>query len=44
MAVSTSATTVPVFAFNLRFPGQYYDAETGTHYNYYRDAFEVHPV
>ena len=22
---------------NLRFPGQYYDAETGTHYNYYRD-------
>jgi RHS repeat-associated protein len=31
---------VPVFAFNLRFPGQYYDAETGTHYNYYRDAFE----
>jgi len=23
--------------FNLRFPGQYYDAETGRHYNYYRD-------
>jgi RHS repeat-associated protein len=22
---------------NLRFPGQYYDAETGLHYNYYRD-------
>jgi RHS repeat-associated protein len=22
---------------NLRFPGQYYDAETGNHYNYYRD-------
>jgi RHS repeat-associated protein len=21
----------------LRFPGQYYDAETGKHYNYYRD-------
>jgi RHS repeat-associated protein len=25
------------FAFNLRFPGQYYDVETGTHYNYFRD-------
>lgn len=23
--------------FNLRFPGQYYDAETGTFYNYFRD-------
>ncbi len=22
---------------NLRFPGQYYDEETGLHYNYYRD-------
>ena len=26
-----------MFAFNLRFPGQYYDAETGLHYNYFRD-------
>ncbi|MEO7744402.1 MAG: RHS repeat-associated core domain-containing protein [Usitatibacter sp.] len=25
------------FAFSLRFPGQYYDAETGKHYNYFRD-------
>ena len=25
------------FAFNLRFPGQYFDAETNLHYNYYRD-------
>ncbi len=26
-----------VFAYNLRFPGQYYDAETGKHYNYFRN-------
>lgn len=25
------------FSFGLRFPGQYYDEETGQHYNYYRD-------
>jgi len=24
------------FTFNLRFPGQYYDNETGLHYNYFR--------
>jgi RHS repeat-associated protein len=26
-----------VFNCNLRFPGQYYDAEDGLHYNYFRD-------
>ncbi|KPV41487.1 hypothetical protein AN478_02655 [Thiohalorhabdus denitrificans] len=25
------------FTYNLRFPGQYYDQETGKHYNYFRD-------
>lgn len=25
------------FVYNLRFPGQYYDAETGLFYNYHRD-------
>jgi RHS repeat-associated protein len=25
------------FAFNLRLPGQYFDAETNNHYNYFRD-------
>lgn len=25
------------FAYNARFPGQYYDTETGLHYNYHRD-------
>jgi RHS repeat-associated protein len=26
-----------VFAYNLRFPGQYFDSETAKHYNYFRD-------
>ncbi len=25
------------FRYNLRFPGQFYDAESGKHYNYFRD-------
>jgi RHS repeat-associated protein len=27
------------FTLNLRFPGQYYDRETNTHYNYFRDHY-----
>ncbi len=29
--------TVSTITNNLRFPGQYYDVETGLNYNYYRD-------
>ena len=38
-AFGDHAATVPAggFALNLRYPGQYYDAETGLHYNYFRD-------
>lgn len=28
------------FMYNLRFPGQYYDAETATNYNYFREQPE----
>jgi len=31
------ATVTGALTFNLRFPGQYEDAETGLHYNYFRD-------
>jgi RHS repeat-associated protein len=38
---ATAAETDPsgfgAFAFNLRFPGQYLDQESGLHYNYFRD-------
>jgi len=32
-----ATVTVSTITNNLRFPGQYYDAETGLNYNYYRD-------
>ncbi|WP_221480411.1 RHS repeat-associated core domain-containing protein [Acidovorax soli] len=33
---TTGATTIPEVTFNLRYPGQYYDKESGLHYNYFR--------
>jgi len=35
-AFGVGRTSGPL-ALNLRFPGQYYDAETGLHYNYFRN-------
>jgi RHS repeat-associated protein len=32
-------STLATFNYNLRFPGQYYDKETLTHYNYFRDYY-----
>jgi RHS repeat-associated protein len=32
-----AALTAGQFRYNLRFPGQVFDAETAKHYNYYRD-------
>ena len=36
-AFGKAALTTNVYALNLRFPGQYFDAETNLHYNYFRD-------
>jgi RHS repeat-associated protein len=32
-----ASITVSTITNDLRFPGQYYDAETGLNYNYFRD-------
>ena len=36
-AFGVTTVTVDEVENNLRFPGQYYDAGMGTHYNYFRD-------
>jgi RHS repeat-associated protein len=36
-AFGTNAPSPQTLPVNLRFPGQYYDTETGLHYNYFRD-------
>jgi RHS repeat-associated protein len=36
-APNENPASAGVFSYNLRFPGQYYDVETGKHYNYFRD-------
>jgi RHS repeat-associated protein len=36
-AFGDARISVQEITLNLRFPGQYFDRETGTHYNYYRD-------
>jgi RHS repeat-associated protein len=36
-AANENPSALGIFNYNLRFPGQYYDKETLTHYNYFRD-------
>ncbi|MFZ5472418.1 MAG: RHS repeat-associated core domain-containing protein [Pseudomonadota bacterium] len=36
-AANENPSNLGAFVMNLRFPGQYHDAETNLHYNYYRD-------
>ena len=36
-AANEKPSKLATFNYNLRFPGQYFDKETNTHYNYFRD-------
>jgi RHS repeat-associated protein len=36
-APNQNPSSLGTFAYNLRLPGQYFDGETGTSYNYFRD-------
>jgi RHS repeat-associated protein len=36
-AANANPSGLGAFTFNLRLPGQYFDSETNTHYNYFRD-------
>jgi RHS repeat-associated protein len=36
-AFGNARVSIQAVTLNLRFPGQYFDGETGTHYNYFRD-------
>ena len=36
-AAETNPANLGAFTFNLRFPGQYFDQESGLHYNHHRD-------
>lgn len=36
-APNENPQSLGAFSYNLRYPGQYFDPETGLHYNYFRD-------
>jgi RHS repeat-associated protein len=36
-APNQNPQSLGTFVYNLRYPGQYYDSETGSYYNYFRD-------